>query len=256
MTEIRPIRADEAESFLRLLCEVFSLDFARARGIFFHEPLFDLHRKWALFHGGDIKSILTTVPLHFGWGTAIGIAGVGTRAGDRCCGYAGRLLDAVLQESRSAGENAAYLFARDPRLYAAHGFEVLDEAIYAPILGFSEETTEVLTFEQVRLLYDAWAAGSPERLRRTESRWDYWKWNLRSCHAFARGYVCLEGNLVREAVCWDASNSWPVGRDRTWFGLRSMASALSVPIGPAKPDLVLMGHSAPGIPQMFMTDQF
>ena len=70
MTEIRPVRPDEAEAFLELLCDVFSLDLNRAYDVFFSEPLFDLDRKWALFEGREMVSILTTTPLIFGWGRA------------------------------------------------------------------------------------------------------------------------------------------------------------------------------------------
>ena len=76
MTEIRPIRLDETDAFLRILCTVFELDFFRAQGLFREEPLFDIDRKWALFERGEMVSILTTTPLIFGWGKANGIAGV------------------------------------------------------------------------------------------------------------------------------------------------------------------------------------
>ena len=49
MTEVRPIRTEEAECFLELLCSVFELDVARARSVFYSEPYVDLGRKWALF---------------------------------------------------------------------------------------------------------------------------------------------------------------------------------------------------------------
>ena len=76
MTEIRPIRLDETDTFLQILCDVFGLDFFRAQGLFKEEPLFDLSRKWALFEGDEMVSILTTTPLIFGWGREIGRAHV------------------------------------------------------------------------------------------------------------------------------------------------------------------------------------
>jgi hypothetical protein len=60
VTEIRTIHESEGETFLRLMCGVFGLDFNRAYDVFFTEPLFDLDRKWALFEGNEMVSILTT----------------------------------------------------------------------------------------------------------------------------------------------------------------------------------------------------
>ena len=111
MTEIRPIKETEAESFLQLLCDVFQLDFNRAYNAFFTEPYFSLQRKWALFEGPQIVSALQVVPLEFGWGPAIGIAGVSTRESFRNEGYAGRLIQKVLREYERNGVETSLLFA-------------------------------------------------------------------------------------------------------------------------------------------------
>ncbi len=117
MIEIRPIRDHEANPFLELICEIFELDVDRAQGIFFNEPLFDLSRKWALFEGGQMASVLTTVPLKFGWGTAIGIAGVATKLARRRLGLAETLLNHVLKDSEHREERVALLFAKEIGLY-------------------------------------------------------------------------------------------------------------------------------------------
>jgi len=256
MIEIRPIHPHEAEPFLRLLCEVFDLDFGRARSVFFTEPLFDLQRKWALVEDGHLVSVLTTVPLLFGWGGAIGIAGVATRPSSQGRGYATQLLDYVLEEACGRGEKGALLFARDARVYRRSGFEEIDEVLRGPIDGSPEKHSAILSSAEVRRLYDYWAQGHSARLRRDDKRWDYWKWTLRVCSAIPDGYLCLEGGLLRECVAARPPGDWPVGRGVEWLGLRNVATQLGLPLLQPRLDLYLMGRGIPEPPQMFMTDQF
>lgn len=257
MRDIRPIRAEEGEDFLRLLCEVFGLDFDRAHNIFFSEPLFDLNRKWALFEGREMVSILTTVGLEFGWGRAIGIAGVATRESRRNEGMASLLLERVLKESAKRGETGALLFAKDETLYAKNGFESLDRVVRGTVRGEPEPKLPIIVgSDEVRRRYDAWSEADPNRLRRDERRWQYWKWTLRVCTELPdNGYVCLEGNTLREAVSSRPLTSWPVGAAE-WFGLTFMADQLGIQLADAAVELYLMGRNIPGQPQMFMTDQF
>lgn len=257
MTEIRTIRESETETFLRLLCDVFELDIGRARSIFYNEPFFDLSRKWALFENEHPVSILTTVPLQFGWGGAVGIAGVATRRDRQGEGFAIRLLEHVLSTGESRGETAAFLFARDPRVYLKAEFEIIDEAVRAPIRGTREFVLpKTLSIDEAQAIYSRWSEAHPDRLRRDERRWSYWKWNLRVCTALGEGYLCLEGDRVRECVSQEKLAVWPVPDRTEWFGLRSMAQAAGVPIGAIQPELMLMGWRAPSVPQFFMTDQF
>lgn len=257
MVEIRTIRQDEAESFLRLLCEVFDLDFTRAQSIFFNEPMFDLRRKWALFERGHMTSILTTVPLEFGWGKAIGIAGVATRDDRRGRGLAEQLLMAALEASEAQEEKAAFLFARQTGLYERCGFQSMDRVVRAPIRTRGDGiTAEALGVDEVIALYDAWSAGNPNRLRRDGRRWNYWKWNFKMCLPFSGGYLCPEGSLVRECLTNELLEEWPVPKGTNWFGLSTMAAQMGVPIVGSESELILMGRHAPGTPQMFMTDQF
>lgn len=257
MTEIRPIRHQEAEHFLQLLCDAFDLDFNRARGVFFREPMFEIERKWALFKGGRMQSILTTVPLSFGWGNAIGIAGVATRFQSRGQGFAAALLREVLAAARAAEEGPALLFAKQKALYESVGFRHLDDVVRSPIRGDSgSEVQGVLSFEEVGQIYDAWAARNPHRLRRDARRWDYWKWNLRVCCPFSTGYLCVEGSIVRECILDELIDQWPVHSTTEWIGLWTMAQNLGVPIHDSQHELHLMGHGFDVVPQMFMTDQF
>lgn len=257
MTDIRPIRREEGDAFLHLLCDSFDLDFQRAKSVFFREPMFDYQRKWALFQAGRMCSILTTVPLLFGWGNAIGIAGVATRSDCRGVGLASALLSEVLRLSEKEGEGHALLFARDRSLYKRSGFRVLDQVVRAPLSGMIElPSDQILEFDQVEALYNSWAASDPNRLRRDERRWSYWKWNFRVCSSFGSGYLCNEGGLVRECITDVAANPWPVDTNTEWLGLVSMAEHLQAPITDPEFEHFLMGYNFESVPQFFMTDQF
>jgi GNAT superfamily N-acetyltransferase len=254
--EPRRIRADEAGQFLKLLCDVFSLDHKRAELIFYNEPMFDLERKWALFDGPRMVSILTTVPLQFGWGRAIGIAGVATIQAMQGKGCASILLDHVVRDAVKAGEGTAFLFARQTGVYARCGFSVLDEVVRAPIINACDDVpAQLMNFETIREIYAKWESQNPARLQRDARRWKYWEWTLRMCIPMQGGYACLEGDLLRECIS-EPMERMPVGKNTQWLGLRSMASACQIPLGSEHFDLFLMGINAPEIPQMFMTDQF
>lgn len=257
MIDIRPIRQPEAETFLGLLCNVFELDYARAHSIFFAEPLFDLQRKWALFEDGEMLSILTTVPLEFGWGRAIGVAGVATMKERQRQGFASQLLLRVMRESEDMGEGKILLFAKDTRLYQRLGFKILDDVVRGPIEAVVEKDIPLsLDFDRVKELYENWSSADENRLRRDDLRWKYWRWNLRICSPFANGYLCFEGGIVREVVIPAPAEEWDLPPETEWLGLSSMADRLNVPLRSTKVDLHLMGYRIPGRPQFFMTDQF
>ena len=257
MREIRPIREQEADAFLGLLCSVFGLDFNRASHVFFHEPYFDLGRKWGLFEGRELLSILTTTPMTFGWGNAIGIAGVATRADARREGLASLLLERVLREAERNRENAAFLFANHPDVYEKAGFSVVDHVVRAPILaaaGYHEDP--YLPEDDIRRIYETWSNAHPNRLRRDSRRWKLWQFNMRRGVPLLGGYAVAEGGMMRECVVRDLASPWPVERGAEWFGLATMASTMGVPLGPAKQELLVMARTVPQAPQMFMTDQF
>jgi len=257
MTEIRPIREEEAERFLHLLCDVFNLDYGRAVDVFFTEPMFDLSRKWALFRGREMVSILTTTPLEFGWGRAIGIAGVATSERHRRAGYAGMLIEEVLRQSALRGEGAALLFAREFGLYERAGFVTLDRVIRAPLRVLPvDPDLEAMEYEEVRATYDVWSQAHPARLRRDDLRWHYWQWHFRICLPHGPGYICHEPGTLRELILPAPQALLPIPADTEWFGLTSMASALGLSFETAAVELYLMGYGMPDVPQMFMTDQF
>jgi len=257
MTDIRPIHVSEADSFLQVLCDVYQLDFNRAYDLFFEEPLFDITRKWALFEGREMVSVLTTTPLEFGWGKAFGIAGVATHKDRRNEGHAGRLIQKVMTESTKRGEGSALLFAVETALYERLGFEPLDQVVRGEI-----KTTDVArVYEpydrgQVRKMYTEWSAQHPDRMRRDERRWKYWGWNLKTANPFQSGYLCLDNDVLREAIFDKPVPELPVEAGTTWFGLTYMTDQLEIPLLNISPEMTLMGRQVPGQPQLFMTDQF
>lgn len=257
MIEIRTIHKSEAERFLTLLCQVFNLDISRARQVFFKEPMYDLGRKWALFDGGRMSTILTTTPLVFGFGRAFGVAGVATDPDQRGRGQAQRLLEHVIEHGRAIGEPGCMLFAHQEDLYKRAGFETVDTVVRGPILSSAlSETPDVVKFDHVKKSYDAWASQDPARLVRDDRRWKYWKWIPRTCEVAPGGYVCVEPHICREALVAPGLESWPVMHGTSWFGLESMTKELGVPLASRTHDLYLMARSMPARPAMFMTDQF
>ena len=95
------------------------------------------------------------------------------------------------------------------------------------------------------------------RLRRDERRWRYWNWHYRICTPFQTGYICPEPGVLREAVYSTPVERLPLSEGLEWFGTRFMAGSMGLSFsGPVTEDLHLMGRNFPGVPQMFMTEQF
>lgn len=257
MIEIRPIQEHESPAFLDLLCTVFELDNGRAGTVFYSEPFFDIRRKWALFLDGQMASILTTTPLHFGFGNAIGIAGVGTLIEHRGKGLGQKLLEVVLEEADKNNEGAAILFAHNEVLYQRCGFTTLDEVIKGNINApCALPHQPALPLAQVQEKYANWATSHPMRLNRDDRRWKYWNFVFRECYSAPGGYIASETTICREAIITDQPAQWPLLNNSEWYGLRSMTQMLGVPLINEQHHLLLMGRNFPDIPQMFMSDQF
>ncbi|MCH7944474.1 MAG: GNAT family N-acetyltransferase [Armatimonadetes bacterium] len=257
MIEIRTIREDEAEQFLGLLCGVFDLDVGRARKIFFTEPMFDLARKWALYEDGEMRTILTTTPLLFGFGAAFGVAGVATERSHQRRGLAQRIIERVLEHGAKTGEPRCLLFAHKEKVYARAGLETVDSVVRADVLAdFPADAPATLAFDDVRRIYESWAEQDPHRLRRDERRWKYWQWTLRTCEEAPGGYVCVEPMLCREAIVSHGLKAWPLMPGTRWLGLESMTEAIGAPVEKARHELHVMTYGFDERPQIFMTDQF
>jgi GNAT superfamily N-acetyltransferase len=257
MIEMRTIRPDEADTFLRVMCSVFQLEFGHARTTFYQEPYYDLETKWALFEHGRMVSILTLTPLLFGWGPATGVAGVATVADAQRLGYAGRLLNHVLGELKHKTGEATLLFATDERLYTRLGFETVDRVVTADLTSSDDwDAQEPMSSEEVKEIYDAWASADPNRLVRDERRWQLWNWNFRICARFQDGYLGSDPGLLREALSSGPKTALPVVPGTQWYGLTRVADAIQLPLENPTTGLFLMTRSTPGSPLMFMTDQF
>lgn len=248
----------ESDDFLKLLCGVFGLDIGRARSVFFQEPMYDINRKWGLFENDTLVSVLSTTPLEFGWGNAIGIAGVATDPSRRNRGLASALLNEVRRTAIEEGEGTVFLFASRPEIYQRAGYAIIDEAVRGSLRTLPRTTkTKSLSFSEVQTLYRQWCDQNPNRLRRNDRRWKLWQWNLKFCTQFNQGYLALEGSMVREALFPHPDGApWSVPAGTDWFGLKSMTELLKVPLQSEKRELYLMGLGTDLPPQMFLTDQF
>ena len=244
-----------------VLADVFGLDADLALPLFTGDPMYERERNWGLFVGGRIVSCLTTRPLEFGWGRAVGIAGVSTIEEARSEGYAARLIERVLRESERAGEGPALLFCVDDRLYGRLGFEPLDRVVTARVRSNGHAIPmEEPSLAEVRARYDAWALRSPERLRRDERRWTYWAWKYRQILSLGPagegGYASLENDVVREVLAPDLEAGLPVPEGTEAFALTYVIDKLDLPFEPLAVQMYLMGRGVPGLVQMFLTDQF
>jgi len=254
MTEIRTIKDNECEDYLHVLCDAFELDFDRARTAFFSEPYFSLDRKWVLLQKQKIVSILTVVPIEFGDGKGIGIAGVATVADRRDHGHATGLLNYVCDHYSKGGANKALLFARSESLYLKAGFSELDKVYLQPLPAGRATQPRQLEKETVRDLYDHWAKQDARRLRRDDDRWKYWSWTFKTPVALGNGYFCYESNRIREMI--PALERLPISELVDFYGPGETAKDLGIEITNATYDLLLMGRGFDYIPRMFMTDQF
>jgi hypothetical protein len=161
-----------------------------------------------------------------------------------------------MKESEKRGEGPSLLFAKDVRVYEKNGFEAIDRVIRADLAICSEDSLIPMETDEVRNHYRQWSDQDENRLRRDDRRWDYWSWHYRVCTPFKNGYLCGEQGVLREAIFTGAENALPMPEGTDWLGTARMTDLLEVPISNGRVELYLMGHNVPGIPEMFMTDQF
>lgn len=258
MKEIRPILEHEADEFLRIVCSVFNLDFNKARNVYYTEPFFDLKRKWALIENNKLISILTTTPLQFGFGNAIGIAGVATIPQAQNQSYATSLIKEVLSYSKQQKEGSCLLFAPNQSLYEKLGFKKLDTVVKGKIQLDSpkQKSSDEMSFSDVLRIYQDWSEAHPMRLRRDPKRWNYWLFTPKKCLHSEGGYVCLDSNSIREAITPTTFSAWNSVVGQNWIGLSNLTKSLQIPIKNLSEETTLMGYNFPETPQMFLSDQF
>ena len=254
MSEIRTISECECEDYLAVLCTAFDLDATRARSAFFSEPYFDLKRKWVYFLDGRIISILTVVPISFGDGDGIGIAGVATVDEYRDRGIAKELLEFVFRHYDELGMGRALLFAKNAALYERAGFVELDRVFIQPLPPGRSSQPRQLDTEEVRVVYDQWASEDTRRMRRDDDRWKYWTWTFKTPLEIDGGYFCYESSRIRELL--PKFHRLPTADLVDYYGTGELAKDLGIEIDSATVDLLLMGRGFDYIPRLFMTDQF
>lgn len=254
MREIRPIIEAESEDYLSLLCSAFDLDPVRARTAFFSEPYYDLSRKWAMVSDHRIVSILTVVPVEFGDGKGIGIAGVATAHSDQHSGHATELLNQVIDHYAQEGAGRALLFARAETLYLKTGFRQLDRVYQQPLAPGRPSKPKSLEQSEVQQKYAEWAKQDHRRLRRDAARWRYWAWTFKTPLALDDGYFCYESTRIRELL--PTYSSLPLSEHMDFYGTGELMRDLGVPLANPSSDLLLMGKGFDYVPRMFMTDQF
>ena len=257
MLEIRSIKQAETPEFIELLSLVFDLHSEKVKPLFYNDPFYDLDRKWAIFDRGVMSSILTTVPLHFGIGKAYGIAGVATHPSKRGMGLASTLLSEVMSKSEKVGEHFGLLFAEDKRLYEGLGFSEIDRVIKGSIISEKRHSpVKPTNIKYIRECYNNWSEKNPLILKRDDQRWKFWNYIKKPIEKHRGGYICIENNIVREALFHEPSSSWPVPIRTQWLGLDSMIETLGIPIEKKERHMYLMGKNFQDLPIMFMTDQF
>ena len=93
MLDIGPVRQDELDAMLGVMCAAYELPFEAARPIFHADPYFDLDNKRVLRVDGRIVSCLTITESPYWIGKAVvpvaGIAGLATLPHAQRQGYAG-----------------------------------------------------------------------------------------------------------------------------------------------------------------------
>jgi hypothetical protein len=230
------------------------LDHGRARTAFFSEPYFALDRKWAYFKEGKIVSILTVVPVEFGDGKGIGIAGVATTEDHRGEGFAGELLNTVCIHYSANDAGRALLFARAESLYLKAGFRELDKVFVQPLAPGRAGHPKPVDRNIVRSTYNAWAEADDHRLRRDDARWNYWSWTFRTPLALNGGYFCYETNRIREII--PTYERLPISDMVDFYGTAEVAKNIGVELTNPTVDLLLMGRHFDYVPQIMMTDQF
>ena len=73
---------------------------------------------------------------------------------------------------------------------------------------------------------------------------------------FQDGYLCFENDLLREGIFSKAAPTLPLPDLTQWFGTTLMADQFDLPLDNIRVEMYLMGRNVPGVPQMFLTDQF
>lgn len=182
--EIGPIRPEELDRMLELMCDAFEMPYEAARPIFYADPYFDITKKWGLRVEGALVSCLTFVEVETWVGERtlplVGVAGVATQKERRNRGYAGALLQEALRHLRRNRVGLCALVPAASAYYEKFGWAIAGTAQqvrlsrkalpHTPKTG-SVEAVQEKDIPHLCALYDACTRGKTLRLLRDEKRW-------------------------------------------------------------------------------------
>ncbi|HLK55389.1 MAG TPA: GNAT family N-acetyltransferase [Chthonomonadaceae bacterium] len=211
--EAGPVREDELDTMLEIMCEAFEMPYAAARTIFYADPYFSLPNKRVLRVGGRVVSCLTLIEAQCWIGKSIvpmlGIAGVATLKVRRGRGYAGRLLEATLQDLRQQGCAFTALIPFSFRYYRKFGWELAGLAYrvrVAPVqLRPSAEARRVrpatdADVEPLRLLYARLTERRTFHCLRDAPRWRYILEHVKQSVVYEDNQGQIQGYLLSELL--------------------------------------------------------
>ncbi len=208
--EISAARPDELDAIVRLVSGAFSLPVDAAREIFFSDPYLDLENKRVLRVGGEVASCLTIIDTSCWIGRGVarmaGMAGVATLPEMRGRGYAGRLLNATLENLRERKFAFAALVPAHPAYYRRFGWEFaalsqryLTAPAHFPAYPEARRVRPAAAEDLPAMskLYDAQSEGKTLRCLRDAKRWDYLYQFVKHRDVFI-GIGGVEGYLLYE----------------------------------------------------------
>jgi predicted acetyltransferase len=207
--EIGPVRQDELDAMLGVMCAAYELPFAAARPIFYADPYFELENKRVLRVDGHIVSCLTITEARCWIGKAVvplaGIAGLATLPHAQRQGYAGLLLTATLQTLDERGIGLVGLYPYDDLYYRRLGWETASTACHLSLMPESlphfPESANVRPAcpddtPHMQRLYDAYARERTLHAVRDEKRWEYLSDRVPERHVYAGLKGNIEGYLL------------------------------------------------------------
>lgn len=255
MSELRHLTASRFDQYVALLCESFNYsDTKHVASILTQDPCFELDSVLCLYKGKRLVSAVTSTLLQFGEAPAIGLSSVMTAPAFKGKGFATKLVKEALALAQGAGIDRALVFAKTTKLYESVGFRILDECI-AGDFDCPEPLAERPMEERfIRMLYEQWASGHPDRVQRNDLNWEKHRWLPTDRLYQAAGYATrTRTGMVHEVVNVGAHQfNLPSGSH--WCGLESMANSLSLPLVNRMRVEYLLGIGFDRTPQFFRNE--
>ncbi|MGB3683304.1 MAG: GNAT family N-acetyltransferase, partial [Rubrobacteraceae bacterium] len=167
---LRKFESGDLRALGSLMVLAFGSDIAPAERYFDPErnPRVDLDRVYVIEEDGQARASATVLPLEmFVDGEPVpmgGIAAVATHPAYRRRGYAGELMQAVLEDMRGRGVHLSLLAPFAHAFYRAYGWELATEGI-----GYTLKPNELPTSKEQRFIRDYLGDDLPEMQRLLEA---------------------------------------------------------------------------------------